>query len=131
MQLIFDYQRATHAAVAALKNQFGSSNLLADLRAGKIPRKGSLDEYRGRFQFHGIGCRFDISKRVVDVDFGPGGRCDGFDAWRLHKYAESAFDWQSITLEEIEKGIQALELSKLICHLHNPMVQHLYFLNEK
>jgi hypothetical protein len=44
---------------------------------GKIP-----------FFFHGIGCAVHLPAGAVDWDFGHGGRFDGFDAWRLARFAE-------------------------------------------
>jgi hypothetical protein len=64
---------------------------------------------------------------VVDVDFGPKGRFDGFDAWRLHKYAKSAFEWPDLTLSKIENGLRELENSKLIFRPGWELSEHLYF----
>ncbi|MCG7497499.1 hypothetical protein MHO82_11545 [Vibrio sp. Of7-15] len=37
-----------------------------------------------KYLFHGVGCKVEISKQdVVDFDYGPNGRIDGFDEWRL------------------------------------------------
>lgn len=39
------------------------------------------------YQLHGNGCMIEYPDYCVDFDFGPNGRTDGFDAWRLHNYA--------------------------------------------
>lgn len=41
----------------------------------------------GAYHFHGIGCYFDLPGLRIGVDFGPGGRHDGFDGWRLWRFA--------------------------------------------
>ena len=127
VQLIADYQRAAKITVTSLKNQTKSKDLLADCRSGKIPRRGTLTRPRGKFQFHGIGCLFEVNKRIVDVDFGPKGRCDGFDAWRLHKYASSAFEWNDFSLGQIENGLRELESSKLISRPGWQLNEQLYY----
>jgi len=127
IQLISDYQRAAKSTVTGLKLQTKSKNLLADCHSGKIPRRGTLLQPRGKFQFHGVGCRFEVNKRIVEVDFGPQNRFDGFDAWRLQQYAESAFEWHSLTLKQIEAGFGELETSRLIyCPGWQPS-PHLYY----
>lgn len=45
--------------------------------AGQIP-----------YFFHGIGCTVHLPAGAVDWDFGHGGRSDGFDAWRLARFAQ-------------------------------------------
>lgn len=39
--------------------------------------------------FHGIGCAVHLPDGAVDWDFGHGGRSDGFDAWRLARFARA------------------------------------------
>jgi len=52
--------------------------------------KGWLDKtFEVSYRFHGIGCCVEFAEAVVDFDFGPGGRIDGFDAWRLAIFARS------------------------------------------
>jgi hypothetical protein len=127
IQLIADYQRAAKIAVTSLKQQTKSNDLLGDYHAGAIPKRGTLLKPRGKYQFHGIGCLFEINKRIVDVDFGPKGRFDGFDVWRLHKYAESAFEWRDLTFGQIENGVRQLENAELIFRPGWELSEHLYF----
>jgi hypothetical protein len=129
LQLILDYRRSVDAAVAALQRQSGVDDLLVGHRAGRIARRGRLEYPRGLFAFHGVGCRFEIAGRTVDVDFGPDGRHDGFDAWRLGLYAASAFEWQDLSPDRIAAGLAELETSGLI---HRPGWEpstHLYYLS--
>lgn len=39
--------------------------------------------------FRGIGCAVHLPAGAVDWDFGHEGRSDGFDAWRLARFAEN------------------------------------------
>ncbi len=117
LQLVLDYRRSVDAAVFALQSQSGRDDLWASRRAGLIPRRGRLRSPRGVFTFHGVGCRFDIARRTVDFDFGPDGRHDGFDAWRLGLYAKAAFEWQHVEPEQITAGLTNLQVDGLI---HQP-----------
>jgi hypothetical protein len=127
LQLISDYQRAVRTTVTGLMKQTGSKNLLADSRSGMFPRKGVLLSPNGTYAFHGIGCRFEVGSRVVDVDFGPDGNFDGFDAWRLHLYANSAFEWNEFTLDKIETGLAELTTAKIVATSPQALFNHLYF----
>lgn len=53
-----------------------------------LPQTGHIDPGRGiPYFFHGIGCCVHLRSGRVDWDFGHGGRADGFDAWRLSRFA--------------------------------------------
>ncbi|MGA2441028.1 MAG: hypothetical protein ABSH08_08720 [Tepidisphaeraceae bacterium] len=127
LQLIVDYQRAARAAVVGLRRQTGVANLLQAWKAGKLRRAGQLRQPRGRYSFHGTGCRFQISGRTVDVDFGPSGRHDGFDAWRLGQYARSAFEWLDVSGTVISRSLRDLESSGLIVRPELNPSPHLYY----
>jgi hypothetical protein len=130
LQLIVDYQRAARAAVVGLKRQSGSSNPFHAWRAGKLRQSGRLIQPRGKYSFHGTGCRFEIGGRNVDVDFGPSGRHDGFDAWRLEQYAASAFEWLDISGSAIHRGLRNLEASGLIVRPELDPSPHLYYFRD-
>jgi hypothetical protein len=131
LQLIADYQRAARAAVVGLKRQSATTNLINAWRSGKLRRSGRLRRPRGRYSFHGVGCRFEISGRNIEVDFGPLGRHDGFDSWRLQQYAQSAFEWLDIGPHEIERSLRNLESTGLIvCPRLEPAPHLYYFAND-
>ncbi len=117
LQLVFDYQRAVAAAVAGLERQAGTPHLLAACHAGRLPRRGRLADPQGTYAFHGVGCRFEIARRTIDVDFGPDGRHDGFDAWRLGLFAASAFEWQHLASTHLDSGLAELQAAGVI---HQP-----------
>lgn len=127
LQLIVDYQRAARAAGVGLKRQSGAANLLSAWRAGKLRQSGRLTQPRGRYSFHGTGCRFEISGRTVEVDFGPSGRHDGFDAWRLQQYAQSAFEWLDLHGAAINRSLRNLESTGLIIRPELNPSPHLYY----
>src|SRR5207248_3183041 len=108
-QLIANYQQATRVAVAGLQKQSGKRNLLRAWHESAVPRAGKLDHPKGRYQFHGGGCRFEVAGRTIEVDFGPSGRFDGFDTYRLEQYAASAFEWSNLTTSQINTGLRELE----------------------
>ena len=128
LQLALDYRRSVDAAVSSLRLQAGTDDLWAAIRAGSLPRRGRLTTPRGRYAFHGIGCRFDIARRTVDVDFGPDGRHDGFDAWRLDLYAKSAFEWQHISADQVASGLAKLLSDGLVYQPRWEPSPHLLYL---
>jgi hypothetical protein len=85
---------------------------------------------KARYRFHGVGCRFEIDGRVVDVEFGPSGRHDGFDVWRLGQYASSAFEWQGMDENQIETALSRLKNSGAIRQPHWEPSPHLLYLAE-
>ena len=88
--MIRDYQQRVARFVSAAKAFFGEEDLLAVSMAGQLPDEGHLDDAQeSAFRFHGAGCAVKTLDAEIDFDFGPDGRHDGFDAWRLHIFAES------------------------------------------
>lgn len=129
LQLIVDYRRAVRVGIDALRATSAiDGDLIAGWRGGLVPRVGRLSSPSGRYTFHGVGCRFEIARRVVDVEFGPNGRHDGFDAWRLAAYAESAFEWHALTAVSIERGLHALERGGVVYRPVWDPSPHLYYL---
>lgn len=90
MKLIAEYQLHVLGFVQAFHRRFGVDDFLGTVHRGDVPRKGTLDDrYETRYEFHGVGCRFTSERGDVDFDFGPDGRYDGFDGWRLWILAQS------------------------------------------
>lgn len=94
LRLISEYQLAVLGFVKALCKRYALEEDEYILRAvrsdRKVPTTGTLDDrFETRFRFHGSGCAFESDRGEVDFDFGPGGRHDGFDGWRLWIYAQS------------------------------------------
>jgi hypothetical protein len=74
-------------AADRLRRELAVTDLLTAVESGTVSRRGTLADGT-HYRFHGVGCAVDGPRVCVDFDFGPGGRTDGFDAWRLHLFAE-------------------------------------------
>ena len=85
--LIHDYLRAAESLSSRLAAAFGVSDLPSGRRSRSIPRTGETPDGI-EFRFHGAGCWMTDGDTTVDIDFGPDGTIDVFDAWRLHVYSE-------------------------------------------
>lgn len=84
--------------------------LLRARRLNLIPKEGEIEGVR--FNFHGGGCFFEFQNGCIEVDFGPDGRCDGFDEFRLFDFLQSngSNKYKSILDENLFKN----EFKKLI-----------------
>ena len=84
--LISEYLAHVKKATDLLEASFGTKNILSLWRSKKIPQRGPVTG-GVTYELHGIGCRVYLSEICIDFDYGPDGRVDGFDAWRLYMYA--------------------------------------------
>ena len=84
--LISEYLEEVEKATNLLELSFGTKNILGLWRSKQIPQRGKLSD-DATYELHGIGCRVYISEKCIDFDYGPDGRIDGFDSWRLYIYA--------------------------------------------
>src|SRR5437870_4146303 len=104
--IIRTYQQMVARCVGALRTHYATADLLPAWHQGTIPEEGQVlgeDGVTYQFRFHGGGCRCKVDGVDVDFDFGPQGRHDGFDAWRLAKYCRSiGVQWDE---ERINKAI--------------------------
>lgn len=107
-KLVLAYQASVRTAVE-LMQQSGiplpvtSSEWIAT----EIPAHGELVGGVTYYK-HGAGCLVDLPSGAVDFDFGSLGEIDGFDAWRLAKFAGSEFAKYGFdTKEEIETSFQS------------------------
>lgn len=85
--LILQYIEASQSLARRLCQSFGVADLVTGRRDKRIPRTGTTPEGLA-FSFHGIGCRMSDSILSVDFDFLPSDQLGGFDAWRLHLFAD-------------------------------------------
>lgn len=116
LNLISDYRSIVQTAVQEMQKTYQTSDLLKEWRLGNIPREGVLASGT-RFEFHGVGCFITVDDVVVNFDFGPENRCDGFDAWRLSLFASEKADLYpdfSSNKDLIEKELIQLEMQGLI-----------------
>lgn len=94
--LILDYQARVTVACRLIRERLGVTiDHQFSWRQPGIPMQGWLDDQKTiEYMFHGIGCAVYFGTTVVDFDFGPNGRFDGFDAWRLSLFARSVPQYQ-------------------------------------
>jgi hypothetical protein len=90
-RVIAEYFDTASELLKMLEPRLGGKTPLAAWRSGVLPKEGFLDsQARVHYSFHGVGCSFRASGRVVDVDFDASGRVSGVDLWRLRQFLESA-----------------------------------------
>ena len=89
--LVIEYQAKVAKACDLLRDQLDLPNFeWFSWKHYRVPLSGWLDDVQTiKYRFHGIGCSVTFGSIVVDFDFGPNGRYDGFDAWRLSLFAKS------------------------------------------
>lgn len=117
IELIHGYTTMTMAAAAQLRRELGVADLLQAWQQRQVPQRGSLSD-GSVYQFHGIGCVLERADDFyLDFEFGPGGRTDGFDAWRLWRFAKQFPtkypDFQQ--RDQVEKALQALADEGVLC----------------
>lgn len=69
-----------------LERSFGTKSIFRLWGTKKIPRYGTIVG-DVTYELHGVGCRLYLPEICIDFDYGPDGRVDGFDVWRLYMYA--------------------------------------------
>ena len=84
--LIDDFLSQVEKATDLLEQRFGQKCILRLWRTEQIPQRGEIVD-GVRYELHGVGCRVYFPELCVDFDYGPEGRIDVFDAWRLYIYA--------------------------------------------
>ena len=105
-QLIAEYVELVQRAHNLFAGKYSYGNLLVAYREKQIPKSGFLDtEKKIAYNFHGIGCRIDFDGVEINFDFGPGGRHDGFDVWRLYSFAESSDRYSEFGDMETLRGV--------------------------
>lgn len=112
LDLVHDYKSQTALAADQLSKELSVDDLLAAWQERTISQRGVLSD-GSEYQFHGLGCTVSRGDIDIDFDFGPGGRADGFDAWRLWRFAkqfpEKYPDFQQLT--SVEQAVHSLRES--------------------
>jgi hypothetical protein len=118
LELIKEYISCAKYVCGLLKEVVGDSeNLVGAYRTVGIPKEGHLegDVY---YNFHGVGCYFELSNTHIDIDFGPANRCDGFDNYKLKDFKNSQLGkYGSLSDAILEQTLIELEKENLI---YNP-----------
>lgn len=116
--LIEQYQKRVAEAVQALACRFDvprpqSNN---DWAANGIPGRGQLQSGEKYFK-HGYGCAFHFADCCVDFDFGENGEINGFEPYRLWRFAREvpgmcAFSSRDDLLDTFAEAEKASEIVK-------------------
>jgi hypothetical protein len=133
IDLINDYISCSNYMCNSLRDDycFTEESLLGAWRKSKtVPKEGNLSDGT-YFNFHGSGVYFEFENGEIDIDFGPNGRCDGFDLGRLKHFLLSTKRASYTNLTD--EGKFAMEFERLTnCGIiFNPQwipSPHLYFL---
>jgi len=107
-KLIADYQARVRQAVELMARSGIPIPVTSnDWVENSIPYCGKLNGDVEYFK-HGIGCEVKLAAGPVEFDFGRLGEIDGFDAWRLGKFAGSSLTSYGFESEvAIEKSFEA------------------------
>jgi hypothetical protein len=129
--LIHSYRALASKAVLSMRQHFRTENLLSARRQGLIPPRGKIGATA--FSFHGVGCWFQLPNGSIDVDFGPGEKFDGFDAWRLKSLIDdnpAIWNQTRISEQQIQSGLnELLAVGEIVLPRLDP-TPHLYYVNE-
>jgi hypothetical protein len=131
--LIKQYISCSKYMCDALRDTYNikEETLLGARRMSLLPKEGMLEE-GFTYSFHGGGCYFEFENGTIDVEFGPNGRCDGFDAYRLHDFLitskKNEYKYISSS-KEIQEAIDHLFKYKKIIQLKQYPNDNLYYLN--
>ena len=116
--LIIDFQETSQLVAEKFYEKYGTKELLLSANSNKsIPRQGSFDIIKN-YSFHGCGLYAKLKDKEIDFDFGDNNRTDGFDAWRLKRFADSMpklyqmFNSEELIQIELDKLVQMRKIHK-------------------
>lgn len=80
-------------------------------REGQIPKDGEIDSENMKFSFHGMGCRLEFGKIVVDFDYSfTDFMYKGFETSKLYWFIESCLGADhKITKDNFHQLLKQLE----------------------
>ncbi len=128
-KLILKYIECAEYHCKILKEYSKVDILLIAKNQKLIPKEGNVEDVY--YNFHGGGCYFEWDEGRIDVDFGPDGRCDGFDLWRLTDYFDATPDKsQFINLDEniLKNQFEKLVKNRIIRKSNEFPGPHLFYL---
>jgi len=119
IRVIKDFQSEVKKYVTTLEKEFKTQSYYEARKEKIIPRTGRLSDGTDFF-FHGVGCRFELpSNLTVDFDYGPEGRYDGFDLWRIKNFVDERlsiyfhYEGENILEKEFQEMIDAGIVKKI------------------
>lgn len=128
--LILNYIHQSESCCKLLREVVIDKPILAAKVQGLIPIRGKINNVK--YSFHGGGCYFEYEGGWIDVDFGPGERCDGFDVRRLKFFLEGLKNKSQYSLlfndQRLNNDFLELENQGIIINPKNWFNSHLYYL---
>jgi hypothetical protein len=108
--IIRRYVESGELVLQLLRESHGISDPLSAYWSGVLPQSGRLStELGGQYRFHGVGCFFTLNDLRIDIDFEPGQRGVGFDAWRLVRFARETLGQGEPDTKEVEEELARAE----------------------
>ncbi|WP_158826735.1 DUF6896 domain-containing protein [Mucilaginibacter lacusdianchii] len=126
--LIFDFQQSVKEVVQLFYDKYKRKDLLNAWHQRVFPSVGCFGKVMKRYNFHGIGLCVELSDKVVEFDFGPDDRIDGYDAWRLFNFADSQEKHKGLwTYKQIDAELKRLEEEQKIIKLNEDCSNNYYW----
>lgn len=111
-KLISDYLDAANDVASQMKSTYGIDDLWSAYVGGHLPKTGAISKLEGgTYRFHGAGCYFQFRDVQIDIDFGPHGSVDGFDAWRLVRFARETLGSEQFDLDSVKTELSRMNQS--------------------
>jgi hypothetical protein len=85
-RLIKDFQDSVKEVVELFYKKYNRKDLLCAWHEGIYSQTGKIGP-TAKYSFHGVGLAVELNDKTIDFDFGEDDRIDGFDTWRLWKFA--------------------------------------------
>lgn len=129
LEAVQEYIACAKYVCKLLKEITGDTdNMIGAYRNKSIPKEGYLDG-NVYYNFHGVGCYFEMPNTHIDIDFGPKNRCDGFDLYRLNDFYFSRTNANiALSEEDLKSGFNELIAEGIIHNPKWPPSEHLYYL---
>lgn len=110
-----EYIRAVEEAQDFLQDYSGKLHPLAAWHQKQIPQEGTAPGIK-KYCFHGVGCEVELEDGNI-VDFDYNSNKIGFNAWRLHLFAETKNHFKEYIDLEYVCGLlkEAYGNKKIIC----------------
>lgn len=112
------------------EKKYGRKDILLAYKSDKIiPKEGSFEGIK-YYSFHGVGIYVKLDNAIIDFDFGPDNRFDGFDVMRLFQFAQSKSDLYSFYTSEKSLKVDfdnLIELGKIYNPQTSPSPHNYYW----
>ena len=108
-ELIDAYLITARRITAQMAAAYRVENIWQAYLDRSIPKAGPvLTNGSGTYRFHGVGCQLKLGDVDIEIDFGPEGSVDGFDAYRLNYFALHTLGNDALDTVAIQREIANL-----------------------